>query len=125
MAATAKTRHNHELLPFGAYVDEGQCPRCDQLRDEKRANGETPHNHAPTAWGKRVDGCPRCIELAGGAPKRLSQADRQAEWDRKRSAEIAAHTNENCHYMTKHTHRDPITGQTFISWSGCCVCFDW
>lgn len=116
MAKVTKLKHNHELLPFGAYVDEGQCPRCDQSRAEKLALGETPHNHAPTPWARRVDGCPRCVELANGAPKRLSQADRQAEWDRQRSEAIAAHTNENCHYMT----RTPAG-----HWTGVCVCFDW
>lgn len=103
MAATAKTRHNHELLPFGAYVDEGQCPRCDQLRAEKRANGETPHNHARTAWGKRVDGCPRCIELANGAPKRESHTAREARLDAQRVADIRAHfadPNSKCDHIT-------------------------
>lgn len=123
MAAT-KTRHNHESLPFGGYVDEGLCPACDRNRAEKIAAGETPHNHQRRGWA-RVAGCPRCVELANGAPRRLSQADRQAEFDRLRSAAIRAHMNETCHYMTKHVYRDSFTGETVTSWSGCCVCFDW
>lgn len=101
----AKIKHNHELLPFGAYVDEGQCPRCDQLRDEKRAMGETPHNHRPQPWARRVDGCPRCAELAAGAKPRESKTDRDARLDAERAAAIRHHFrpghDQRCDYMTK------------------------
>lgn len=42
MAATAKLRHNHDPLPFNAYVDQGLCQRCDANRAAKLADGETP-----------------------------------------------------------------------------------
>jgi phage FluMu protein Com len=103
MAATEKLQHNHELLPFGAYVDEGACPRCDQLRAAKLAQGETPHNHRPQPWGKRVEGCPRCSELATGAPRRESAADRAARLDREFSAEMKRHfadPNSKCDHKT-------------------------
>lgn len=114
----AKTSHNHALLPFGAYVDEGLCPRCDELRAEKLALGETPHNHAPQPFGRRKPAgeCPRCDELHHGAPVRESAAARQARFDAERSAEIRAHTNESCHYMTR---------DAYGRWTGVCVCFDW
>jgi hypothetical protein len=113
-----KTRHNHDLLPFGAYVDEGVCPRCDQLRAEKLALGETPHNHATLPFGRRKPRgeCPRCTELLDGAPTRESDTARQARLDAERSAAINAHTNETCPYMTRNAHGH---------WVGVCVCFDW
>lgn len=117
-SATTKTTHNHDPLPFGAYVDVGQCPRCDQLRAEKLALGETPHNHAPQPFGRRkpIGECPRCDELRNGSPARESAAARQARFDAERSAAIKAHTNESCPYMTR-----TASGH----WTGVCVCFDW
>ncbi|HZE01366.1 MAG TPA: hypothetical protein VE155_06325 [Pseudonocardiaceae bacterium] len=116
----AKNKHNHELLPFGAYVDEGECPRCDELRVEKQALGETPHNHRPQPWGRRVNGCLRCLELAAGAPKRESVADRQKRMDDEHAASIRAHFgpghNERCSYMSQDANG---------YWSGVCVFGDW
>lgn len=109
------SQHTHPLLPFGAYVDEGACPRCDELRAQKLADGETPHNHAPAPWGRRVEGCSRCDELTNGAPKRESASGRRARWDAERAAAIKAHNNDNCPYMTR-----TANGHT-----GVCVCFDW
>jgi len=98
-----KLRHNHELLPFGAYVDEGECPRCDQLRTEKLEMGETPHNHRPQPFGRHVKGCPRCIELVSGAKPRESAAGRQARLDRELSEEMRRHfadPNSRCDHLT-------------------------
>jgi len=107
----AKIKHNHELLPFGAYVDEGECPRCDQLRAEKRAMGETPHNHRPQPFGRRVNGCLRCLELAAGAKPRENNAARQARLDAEHAQSIREHFgpghNERCshmHFSNGHWH---------------------
>lgn len=116
----AKIKHNHELLPFGAYVDEGQCPRCDQLRDEKRAMGETPHNHRPQPWARRVDGCPRCAELAAGAKPRENNAARQARMDAEHAASIRAHFGPGHNERCSHMHRD-----AHGYWHGVCTFGDW
>lgn len=117
---TAKLRHTHDLLPFGAYVDEGDCPRCDQLRAEKLAAGETPHNHRTRPFGARVEGCPRCAELTAGAPQRESEAARRQRLDDQHAAEIRAHFapghNERCSHMRQNEHGH---------WHGVCTFGDW
>jgi hypothetical protein len=53
----------------------------------------TKHTHPPN-YGKKVEGCPRCEELAAGAePVRwaISRSRRDAEDDAQRVAESRAH----------------------------------
>lgn len=116
----AKLKHNHELLPFGAYVDEGECPRCDQLRAEKQAAGETPHNHRPQPFGRYVKGCPRCIELMSGAKPRESATARQERMDAEHAASIRAHFGPGHNERCSHMHRD-ANGR----WHGVCTFGDW
>lgn len=112
-------KHNHHPNPFGAYQAPGECPRCDQLRTEKQAAGETQHNHARQPFGRRVDGCPRCIELASGAPARETNASRQARLDADHARSIREHFgpghNERC------SHMKFING----GWTGVCTFGDW
>jgi len=66
----APAKHNHVWVYEEGYRPIGECVRCDQLRAEKEALGETPHNHEKMPFGRSVPGCPRCIELAKGARSR-------------------------------------------------------
>lgn len=83
------------------------CPRCNFLKAVKEAEGETQHNHDTMPFGRRVDGCPRCIELAQGAPKREGVFDRQDKLDRERCEAIRKH------FADPHSTCDHKT------------CFDW
>lgn len=68
--ANEPAKHNHTWVYTDGYLPLGECPRCDFLRAEKQALGETPHNHEKMPFGRRVAGCPRCQELAQGARSR-------------------------------------------------------
>jgi hypothetical protein len=102
MNTAAKVKHNHEWIWTEGY-QPGQCPRCDFLRAAKAADDETPHNHERMPFGRRVDGCPRCIELASGAPAREGFAQRQARLEHERSEGMRRHfadPNSKCDHMT-------------------------
>lgn len=103
----AKLKHNHTPNPFGAYQAPGDCPRCDQLRADKEAMGETQHNHARQPFGRHVDGCPRCAELAKGAAPRESREARQARLEREHLEGMRRH------FADPHSSCDHIT------------CYDW
>jgi hypothetical protein len=102
--ATTKLKHNHDALPFNGYVDQGLCPRCDQLRVEKQLAGETPHNHQIRSRKLLPLGqCKRCDELHKGAPARKGFGDRRAQLDEQRVREIRAHfadPNSRCDHIT-------------------------
>lgn len=53
-----------------------------------KTNTKTKHNHE-VIFGRRVDGCPRCAELAAGAPARRGWgwAKKQAEAQQLRAIE--------------------------------------
>jgi hypothetical protein len=69
------TKHNHndgKALPFGRKMSEGECPRCDELRNgaparswagaeaaERNARQEREFRAASLAAGKCVCGKPR------------------------------------------------------------------
>jgi hypothetical protein len=115
----SKIKHNHEMRPFGAYVTG--CPRCDQLKAEKEALGETQHNHDRLPFGRRLPlgQCPRCDQLHDGAPARESREARQARLDDEHAASIRAHFgpghNERC------SHMKLISGH----WTGVCTFGEW
>lgn len=69
-AKNEPAQHNHDWDYTEGYLDLGACPRCDFLRAEKQAMGDTPHNHEKMPFGRSVAGCPRCAELAKGAKAR-------------------------------------------------------
>lgn len=69
-ASQAPAKHSHAWRYEEGYKAVGECLRCDQLRAEKQAMGETPHNHEKMPFGRLVSGCPRCAELAKGAKAR-------------------------------------------------------
>lgn len=52
----------------------------------------TKHNHQ-VVFGRREAGCPRCAELAAGAPARKGWGSRRREFDAASIAAIRAH---NC-----------------------------
>jgi phage FluMu protein Com len=118
----AKTKHNHETLPFGGYVAPGQCPRCDELRAEKEALGETQHNHERLPFGRRLPlgQCPRCDELHHGAAPRENNATRAARMDAEHAASIRAHFGPGHNERCSHMHRD-AQGH----WHGVCTFGDW
>ena len=89
MAKTKGPAHNHVWNYLEGY--RTGCPRCGYLKMLKTLAGETQHNHDKTAFGRRVDGCPRCIELANGAPKREGVFDHQNKLEAERTAEIRRH----------------------------------
>lgn len=115
-----KIKHTHEQQPYGAYVMG--CPRCDQLRAAKEADGELTHNHDRLPFGRRVeDGtCPRCNELINGAKPRESQAARAARMDDEHAASIRAHFAPGHNERCSHMHRD-ANGR----WHGVCTFGDW
>ena len=49
------------------------------------------HTCGGPAFGRLTPGCPRCDELASGAPARQWRGASRREQDRQRSAEIHAH----------------------------------
>jgi hypothetical protein len=49
----------------------------------------TQHNHQ-VVFGRKVDGCPRCVELAAGA-KPVTWAPSRRTLDQQRCAEIRDH----------------------------------
>lgn len=102
-----KLRHNHPHNAFGALEAPGDCKRCDQRRDELNAAGRTQHNHGGPFGFRRVTGCPRCIELVGGAAPRESMLAHKYSADEQRCAEIRRH------FADPHSSCDHIT------------CFDW
>jgi hypothetical protein len=81
---TVTEQHNHAPQPFGAFRPPGQCPRCDQRRAERAAEGIADHNHAPLPFGQRRPRgeCPRCDELHSGAKPRTSHRQRNEDIDR-------------------------------------------
>ena len=117
----AKLKHNHTPNPFGAYQAPGDCPRCDQLRAEKQAAGETQHNHKRLPFGQRLPlgQCPRCDELHRGAKPRENNAARQARLDAEHAASIREHFapghNERCSHMRFSNGH----------WHGVCTFGDW
>lgn len=76
-AASEPKAHNHEWVYTDGYRLIGECARCDFLRAEKQAIGDTPHNHEKMPFGRRVVGCPRCAELAKGAKARPALGSRR------------------------------------------------
>ncbi|GIH95287.1 hypothetical protein ACFFMN_23290 [Planobispora siamensis] len=90
---TTTTPHNHDLRPFSPLEAPGACPRCDERRAERSADGLVDHNHPPLPFGRRKprDECPRCDQLHDGATPRLSHAQRQRREDARRCEEIRAH----------------------------------
>jgi hypothetical protein len=70
-------KHNHDWDYLEGYRPLGECVRCDQLRAEKQAQGETPHSHEKQPFGRPVAGCPRCQELAKGARRRPALGQRR------------------------------------------------
>ncbi|WP_030423267.1 hypothetical protein [Streptomyces sp. NRRL F-5065] len=57
----------------------------------------TKHTHGPN-FGRHVDGCPRCGELAAGAPPVQWNRTRQQQSETRRAAEIRDHdcTRSRC-----------------------------
>lgn len=49
----------------------------------------TPHNH-PVVFGRKVTGCPRCVELLSGAPV-VKWSNTRRDSDAMRLGEIRAH----------------------------------
>jgi hypothetical protein len=99
----AKLRHNHPNNDFGALEAPGDCPRCDQRRDELNAEGRTQHNHAGPFGFRRVTDCPRCIELDDGDAPREGFGQSRAEKDARLSREMKAHfadPNSKCNHIT-------------------------
>jgi hypothetical protein len=76
-AERAPAVHNHNWDYLEGYRPLGECVRCDQLRAEKQAQGETPHSHEKQPFGRPVAGCPRCQELAKGARRRPALGQRR------------------------------------------------
>lgn len=90
------TQHSHPAKPFGALVAPGDCPRCDEIREERAAEGIVDHNHESLPFGRRKPQgeCPRCDELAAGAKPReghTSRAERARRDDERRLADLRAH----------------------------------
>ncbi|MFD1547053.1 hypothetical protein [Nonomuraea guangzhouensis] len=99
---STKTRHNHPNLPYGAMVGPGQCPRCDERRTERAAEGLVDHNHDRLPFGRRKPPgeCPRCDELHNGAdarPGHQNAAHRGQAEDARRAAEIDRHFASDGH----------------------------
>jgi hypothetical protein len=72
--------HNHPVRPWGQIEpEEGACPRCDQLRADRRAWGQTQHTHTLLPYGRLTPkgSCPRCDELLGGAQARPGPAKKK------------------------------------------------
>jgi hypothetical protein len=103
MARNTEPKHNHEWVYTDGYRPPGACPRCDFLRQAKAAQGETQHNHERMPFGRQVKGCPRCIELAKGAPKREGFRDHRDRLDAQRAEDIRRHfadPNSGCDHLT-------------------------
>jgi hypothetical protein len=89
-------KHNHPPRPFGAMVNPGNCPRCDERRAERAAEGLVDHTHELLSFG-RLKGqgeCPRCDQLHNGAearPAHRNSPQRAAEEDARRREEIREH----------------------------------
>jgi hypothetical protein len=84
-------------LPFGRKAPEGECPRCDELR-----NGAAPRE----GWQK-------------------DYYERKRRHEAQRSAAIRAHNNDNCPHMRKRTFESVIDGRWITTYDGVCTCFDW
>ncbi len=76
-AKSESKTHNHAWVYTDGYRPIGECARCDFLRAEKQATGDTPHNHEKMPFGRLVIGCPRCAELAKGAKARPALGSRR------------------------------------------------
>ena len=79
------------------------CPRCNYLKAVKAAQGETQHTHDKMPFGRHVKGCPRCIELAKGAPKREGVFDRRNRLEAQLLADMRKHfadPNSTCDHIT-------------------------
>lgn len=115
----AKTKHTHHPQPYNAPVMG--CPRCDEIKAEKEALGETQHNHNRLPFGRRLPlgQCPRCDELHRGAPPRETTQSHRERMDAEHAASIRAHFgpghNERCDHMKF------INGH----WTGVCTFGDW
>jgi hypothetical protein len=103
MNVKTPAKHNHEWIWTEGYRAAGECPRCDFLRAAKAAEGETPHNHEKMPFGRRVAGCPRCIELANGAAPREGYSAHQRRLDAQRRESMRKHfmdPNSTCDHIT-------------------------